>query len=319
MKKLSFILFLSFALIGHANAHSGRTDSKGGHNDYSNGTYHYHNSGNNKTSVMDYGSYQCSGLFAVPYNENQPGYTPCPAIQAYEANYELGTAIMEIFQAVGEGITNDKTSKTKSYSAPVINNSLRNTPFYNFGTTYQRDKDKLSGSDGIRCSFIVNSNDFSCNNGVNYYVSDTGIAAFGSDGTSYKSNWGNSSDDNYYCTTSSFGSKCCGSNESKTCSSTNNMPDNAYATSSGWECNNGYLKILDGCKKISNQSSYTSKKTDNSKANNQTTSSTPKSKQYTFGFSGLSDFLGFVFGLSFLGLILWWVFKDFIKSLISKK
>jgi len=70
-------------------------------------------------------------------------------------------------------------------------------------------------------------------------------------------------------------------------------------------CIKGYIKTSDGCKKKLNQ----------------TTPSTPKSKskQYTFGFSGLSDFLGFIFGLSFLGLILWWVFKDFIKRLISKK
>lgn len=39
-------IFLSFYfLAGSVKAHSGRTDSKGGHNQYSDGTYHYHNSG----------------------------------------------------------------------------------------------------------------------------------------------------------------------------------------------------------------------------------------------------------------------------------
>lgn len=52
MKKLILIV-LSFCLIGLCSAHSGRTDSSGGHYNHSNGTYHYHNSGSSAPSSGD--------------------------------------------------------------------------------------------------------------------------------------------------------------------------------------------------------------------------------------------------------------------------
>jgi hypothetical protein len=63
MKKLIFLM-LSFSLITASEAHSGRTDAYGGHNDYSNGTYHYHNSG---------GSNSYSGNCACPYDRASDG------------------------------------------------------------------------------------------------------------------------------------------------------------------------------------------------------------------------------------------------------
>ena len=86
---------LFFGFIGHANAHSGRTDSNGGHNDYSNGTYHYHNSGNNNTY----------------------GYTSAPMDLGYQGGEAWGTAIMGIFQA--EGFANENTSKAKYNTQPT--------------------------------------------------------------------------------------------------------------------------------------------------------------------------------------------------------
>ena len=47
---------LSLGFVGSVNAHSGRTDSSGGHNDYSNGTYHYH-------SISSYGMGQASTYY----------------------------------------------------------------------------------------------------------------------------------------------------------------------------------------------------------------------------------------------------------------
>ncbi|MCE2402750.1 YHYH domain-containing protein [Candidatus Poribacteria bacterium] len=41
---LSILIFLA-ASVCSVYAHSGRTDKSGGHNDYINGGYHYHNSG----------------------------------------------------------------------------------------------------------------------------------------------------------------------------------------------------------------------------------------------------------------------------------
>ena len=63
MKKFIFFL-LSFSLIAASGAHSGRTDVYGGHNDYSNGNYHYHNSG---------GSNSYSGNCACPYDRASDG------------------------------------------------------------------------------------------------------------------------------------------------------------------------------------------------------------------------------------------------------
>ena len=62
MKRYLLIaIFLTFGLVSIVSAHSGRTDSSGGHNDRSNGTYHYHNTGSSSSSssVLDrlYNSY----------------------------------------------------------------------------------------------------------------------------------------------------------------------------------------------------------------------------------------------------------------------
>ena len=51
--KAFFFLSLYF-FAGLVSAHSGRTDARGGHNQYSDGTYHYHNSGTMSNSSGDW-------------------------------------------------------------------------------------------------------------------------------------------------------------------------------------------------------------------------------------------------------------------------
>ena len=75
MKKLLLILFLTFGFISLVTAHSGRTDSSGGHNNRSTGTYHYHNSGSSSS-----GSY--SGNCLCPYNTASDG-SRCGARSAW--------------------------------------------------------------------------------------------------------------------------------------------------------------------------------------------------------------------------------------------
>lgn len=285
-------------------------------------------SGSNPVSYYNIGStfYGNDGseceVFANELNcrsNSNYGYTSAPGDLAYEAGYGASSVINQIADAMIQGMKNEKSIKANTYTPPVIKNSLRNTPFYNFDTTYKADGVNFSGSDGIRCSYF-SENELNCNNGVNYYLSSP-TKMRGSDGTTYVSDWKNDSNNSYYCVTSSFGSKCCGNRTSKTCSSRNKIPANAYATSSGWRCNNGYLKISDECKKVTNQSTYINKEPDKARASNQTMSSIPKPKsnnQTTFGFSGLQDFFGFLAGLSFLGFVLWWIFKDLINSLIKR-
>lgn len=48
MLKVTLVLFLGLLVTTENFAHSGRTDSNGGHWDYSTGTYHYHNGGTNQ-------------------------------------------------------------------------------------------------------------------------------------------------------------------------------------------------------------------------------------------------------------------------------
>ena len=85
-----------------------------------------------------------------------------------------GYIIDDISNAIAEAIANDKSSNTRSYSSgsnnqtssnpylpPVIKNSLRNTPFYNVDTTYERYEDAFYGSDGIICTFF-NDKEFEC-------------------------------------------------------------------------------------------------------------------------------------------------------------
>ena len=101
---------------------------------------------------------------------------------------------------------------SNSSNAPTINNSLRNTPYYNFGTTYTWTDGgwTIYGSDGLVCKATNYS--FNCNNGQTYQ--DCGNKMCGSDGTSYWS-VGNTANG---CIKSSFGSLCCGpKNGTKTC------------------------------------------------------------------------------------------------------
>ena len=83
MKKLLLLLLLSFGFVSLSFAHSGRTDSSGGHNNYSNGTYHYHNSGTSSSS------------YDVDYDGN---YRVCPDPPGYQrlssgSGYCIGGAI----------------------------------------------------------------------------------------------------------------------------------------------------------------------------------------------------------------------------------
>ena len=72
MKKLTFLiaLLLLFLTSSPVNAHSGRTDSSGGHNCYVGacaGTYHYHNSGYTAPAPV--------------YNPSTPKPTPVPTLK----------------------------------------------------------------------------------------------------------------------------------------------------------------------------------------------------------------------------------------------
>ena len=161
----------------------------------------------------------------IPVNNSfSYGDTNAFMIGGYEAGYGAGTVINDIANAIAEGIANDKSSNTRSYSSgsnnqtspnpylpPVIKNSLRNTPFYNVDTTYERDKYGIYGSDGIICSF-VDDNEFECNNGVTYRV--CGNQVCGSDGTTY---WYATKTSTYACVKTSFGSTCCGPPNKKVC------------------------------------------------------------------------------------------------------
>ena len=81
--------FLSlYFLAGMVNAHSGRTDANGGHNKYSDGTYHIHNSGTMGTSSGDWSIFTwlivlfilfIIGLFIWSYfTEGENNRTPIP-------------------------------------------------------------------------------------------------------------------------------------------------------------------------------------------------------------------------------------------------
>jgi len=53
MKKLLLVI-ITLCWTALSSAHSGRTDSDGGHNKTSDGTYHFHNSGNNSSGLGDW-------------------------------------------------------------------------------------------------------------------------------------------------------------------------------------------------------------------------------------------------------------------------
>ena len=53
MKKLLLLFFITLSYIGTAYSHSGRTDSKGGHWNHSENTYHYHIESDSSDSLED--------------------------------------------------------------------------------------------------------------------------------------------------------------------------------------------------------------------------------------------------------------------------
>ena len=285
MKKLLLLLLLSLGFTSYAD------------------TVTYHKSGDylygsdGSSCYVDKYSYDVS---IVCDNDNNAsyGYTSAPMDLGYSSGEAMGTVINDIANAIAEGIANDKSSNTRSYSSgsnnqtssnpylpPVIKNSLRNTPFYNVDTTYERYEDAFYGSDGIICTFF-NDKEFNCNNGVSYYIGDTKVTkVHGSDGTSYTSNWGNGGNDNYYCVTSSFGSKCCGNWASKSCTKVAKpVPENATA-----------------------QKEYIQKTEDKPKVADKTTTSSSKSSTNKSDKNNLLDYLS---GALVIFLIAWYIFKD---------
>jgi len=74
-------LIISISLISLASAHSGRTDSSGGHKNNSNGTYHYHNSGSSSSSSSS-SSTSYSGSCACPFDTASDG-SNCGARSAW--------------------------------------------------------------------------------------------------------------------------------------------------------------------------------------------------------------------------------------------
>ena len=83
IKKLALLLiFLASTL---ATAHSGRTDSSGGHNNRSTGTYHFHNSGHSKPSysLPSYSSSTKSSQQQIDESiAAYPGSCACPYSRA---------------------------------------------------------------------------------------------------------------------------------------------------------------------------------------------------------------------------------------------
>jgi len=147
MKKI-VLFIISFYLISFANAHSGRTDAYGGHNDYSNGTYHYHNSGNqNQLNKM--------------YNNT---------------GSNLGKAIGDLFF--------NQNNSNQQNNSKQYNTSMKGKFLLDWGTTYQYyPGSHLNGSDGMRC-VITGVATFNCNNGI--YYKPCGASSFcGTDGTRY--------------------------------------------------------------------------------------------------------------------------------------
>ena len=148
MKKLLLLLLLSLGFVSLSFAHSGRTDSSGGHNDYSNGTYHYHNNSGQGAAMM---------LNARDIGRREG--------EAYEAAGEfIGGLITSIF-----GSGNSSPSKKGYYR------------LFEFGSTWRIISNSMSSSDGKRCTQSTNRT--ICDNGVTYRQCGNSIC--GSDGTSY--------------------------------------------------------------------------------------------------------------------------------------
>ena len=88
---------------------------------------------------------------------------------------------------------------------------------YEKGTTWQWNGSSGYGTDGLQCNLKDDYYFISCNNNVSYYIChiDNVRRTCGTDGTYYTSDY--SGDSSYYCLTSNFGSRCCGSQSKKTC------------------------------------------------------------------------------------------------------
>jgi len=223
MKKLLLLLLLSLSFEGFAETVT-----------YSqSGDYLYGSDG----STCRQNQYAYSTQIVCDNDNNTTyGYTSAPMDLGYQSGEAIGTAIMGIFQAIEEGITNENASKTKYNTQP--------TNFY------------LNKNDAKRGKY-----------NAKYYQKLY-------DAKTGKYNLSNS--------TKSI---------------------NAY---NPLICIKGYIKTSDGCKKISNQ----------------TTSPAPISnfktkKQYILGFSDFSDLLGFLLGLTFIGILYWWIFKDLTLNFFS--
>ena len=174
MKKLLLLLLLSFGFISLVNAHSGGTDSSGGHYNRSTGGYHYHNSGSSSS-----GSYSSSysGNCACPYDTASDG-SRCGARSAWSRS---GGASPICYA---------------SDSSSSSNSRLR---LFEYDSQWQMTGGGLLGSNGMVCANF-DTYGGTCNNGVNYW--QCGSKLCGSDGTSY-------SFPNTDCVSSSFGSYCC--------------------------------------------------------------------------------------------------------------
>jgi len=83
MKKLTILLF-SILISALATAHSGRTDSSGGHNNRSTGGYHYHNSGYSSSSSKSNYKYskKTKQQLIDESIRSYPGSCPCPYSRA---------------------------------------------------------------------------------------------------------------------------------------------------------------------------------------------------------------------------------------------
>lgn len=173
MNKLfaSFLIFICFASI--VSAHSGRTDSSGGHTNHSTGSYHYHNSG---TSSSGSYSNSYSGNCACPYDRASDG-SLCGARSAWSRS---GGASPICYT--------DSSSSSSSRQR-----------LFDFNTRWQKIGGNLYGTNGMTCSGF-DGYEGTCSNGVSYWA--CGNQLCGSDNTTY-------SFPNTDCVRSSFGSYCC--------------------------------------------------------------------------------------------------------------
>jgi hypothetical protein len=112
LKKLFFFVALSFYLVGTSSAHSGRTDSSGCHNNYSNNTYHCHN---NKYQPMTNSSYQ----------------------QGYSEGAAWGALLNSLMNSGSSSNSNDSSLRYR---------------FLEKGSTWRRSGNSMISSGGKRCT-----------------------------------------------------------------------------------------------------------------------------------------------------------------------